>query len=228
MDEVAWSIAEEILKDLHADILLLFDCCFAGMLCGPTERAPPSKRHFDFLGACAASEVTQGPGPKSFTRAMITSLESLANEESGFPISVLQNEILNCKNFPKRKQTPSYASRTNAPYKLLLSPLKKCKLATPPPDAVIQEGHLDYCVTLDFLFDHIPDEERFKEFCNSFKRHFTHGQPVYKKIAWRSMHRRKVRHEALARRVVDKWRRSSSTAKKRKLSQEHESVSILT
>lgn len=210
--EATWRIAEEMLKDLDADVLLLFDCCFAGVLCGPMTRAPsPRPKNFDFLGACSASELTKGPGPRSFTRAMIESLKTLASEETGFPISVLQNEIINYKDFPKHKQTPSSASRTNSAFKMLLSPLKKDDFHTPPPDAAIEEEHLDYCVTLDLLFDHIPDSEQFEDFCNGFKHTGTYGQPAYKKIAWRSMHRRS-RREILVRRAVETWRRRALTS----------------
>ncbi len=224
MGSVPWQVAEQHIKNRQADILLVFDCCWAGLLSGPYERAPPSKRHFEFLGACAANQVTAGPGPKSFTRAMIESLKDLADEEGGFTTSMLYTKIMNHQNFPKHKQSPTHASRTDSRNKMLLSPLKKAEpLLSPPPDVGL-ESQLDYCLTLDFLFDDIPDESQFKEICNSFKNIFESGPSVFKKIEWRSMHKRKVTPEILVRQVAEIWRQRTLIAigKKRKLSQDHE------
>ena len=222
---VAWKLAEQHIRDRKADILLLFDCCFAGMLCGRTDRATPSKRHFEFLGACAASQLTPGPGPKSFTRAMIESLKIRAEkEEDGFTIPMLVNQILNHKNFPKHKQTPSIASRTTSRYKMLLSPLRHEQAPPSPPGKLEeQEKQLTYCISLDFLFDEIPNKSEFVEFCDRLKNLSQSGRSGFKTIAWRSMYQRKLRRESLVPYVAHVWR-ERARARKRKRSQVEEAI----
>ncbi|KAF2419042.1 hypothetical protein EJ08DRAFT_44677 [Tothia fuscella] len=51
------------------------DACFAGAVKAVVQRE--NKRSYEYLGACAAEKVTASPGGKSFTTALMQSLEQL-------------------------------------------------------------------------------------------------------------------------------------------------------
>ena len=108
-NEVLWSNVETSIKDLEADVLLLFDCCHAGRLC-QVSRGPEG--YFEFFGSCTADQTTRSPGPESFTSALIWALKELAKEPKAFTTAKLQWQIKQHKHFPEH-QVPSRSSRYN-------------------------------------------------------------------------------------------------------------------
>lgn len=82
-------------------MLLIFDCCFTGALRG---RSAP--RSFEFLGACSRQELTQEPGPRSFTTALIWALSNLKHNRSGFDSETLRRKICEAPRFPNKEQQP--------------------------------------------------------------------------------------------------------------------------
>lgn len=108
-NQVAWDSAERILEHADGDILGIFDCCNAGHL-SQFRRAP---LRFEYLGACGSDQTTQGPGPDSFTSALIWALEQLSRD-GPFSTSALQRKIIHAPKFPK-KQVPHLGPRLCAP-----------------------------------------------------------------------------------------------------------------
>lgn len=102
-----WTRVEHCLENQPADILLIFDCCYAGYL-RRCHRAPHS---FEFLGACEEKEKTFGPGDKSFTKALIWALKGLAGNEKGFDSRALKDKTLTHPEFSKTKLTPALFPR---------------------------------------------------------------------------------------------------------------------
>ena len=95
-----WIKAEERLQGKDADILLIFDCCHAGLL-----RRDRGCHTFEFLGACEKEETTPPPGHNSFTRALIWALGRMADEKpGGFTTLHLKNKISKYEHFATDKK----------------------------------------------------------------------------------------------------------------------------
>ncbi|KAF2140474.1 uncharacterized protein K452DRAFT_359549 [Aplosporella prunicola CBS 121167] len=101
-NKIAWHTVEHSLMEMEADLLLIFDCCYAGAL-NRESRGPGHS--FEFLGACDYNEKTQKPGPASFTSALISALQKL-KDGVGFDSAELRRTIRSMKGFPKGKQQP--------------------------------------------------------------------------------------------------------------------------
>jgi hypothetical protein len=128
VDGVAWSQTERLIHTAEeADVLLIFDCCFAGKLCGTLDkRSSFDTRIFEFLGATVSNGLARLPGKESFTRALIWALQELAGEEDGFTTSRLYNKILSSDDFPSHEQTPVLSERRGHCLKrLVLAPLRR-------------------------------------------------------------------------------------------------------
>lgn len=78
---------------IKSDILVMFDCCFAGAAQkGYLER----KRIYELLAACPSLETTPAPGPTSFTNILIDCIECLLSEQENpsFTTTKLREKIL--------------------------------------------------------------------------------------------------------------------------------------
>lgn len=81
-----WDHAEErFIQNAKGDVLTIMDACFAGAVRSVVQRE--YGRTYEYLGACAADKPTASPGEKSFTAALITSLELLLEEGDGRPFT---------------------------------------------------------------------------------------------------------------------------------------------
>ena len=81
-DLTIWNKAENILADSSADVLAIFDCCHAGSVASASSllRQSSNERCCEFLAACGRAEWTSGPGPNSFTCALIWALKELKDK----------------------------------------------------------------------------------------------------------------------------------------------------
>lgn len=112
-----WEKTEKVLDNPKSDILLIFDCCQAGVL----ARRLPSNR-FQVLGACTENEVTRPPGKESFTMALIWALEQLKCRDHFF-VNELRMEIRKAPDFPET-QIPVLVDRDHAsPGHIVIAPL---------------------------------------------------------------------------------------------------------
>jgi hypothetical protein len=75
---IAWSKCENIITATHADVLVIFDCCEAGSVGGYKSRA--RRPNFEYITACGEGDYTGIPGEKSFTSALIWSLNELCDQ----------------------------------------------------------------------------------------------------------------------------------------------------
>ncbi len=96
--EIAWDSAEALIESTDAEVLVIFDCCHAGVLCRPAHRSAVGP-NFEFLAACDAKGTTRKPGPSSFTAALIWGLEGLSTK-SYFSSAQLCNTLIDAPNFP--------------------------------------------------------------------------------------------------------------------------------
>src|SRR5436190_24149719 len=76
-----WNTAEKpLIDDADGDVLTILDCCFASNIQKDFEE---DVRIYELLTASGPDKPTSAPGPKSFTRALIDSLQELLDEYSG-------------------------------------------------------------------------------------------------------------------------------------------------
>lgn len=96
---MVWNSAKVIIEETKGDVLVIFDCCYAGEL-ATDARPPPNRRAYEFLAATAPKSTTPKPGPRSFTSALIHSMKDLAKSGS-FNTQELVSRIKSAPNFPK-------------------------------------------------------------------------------------------------------------------------------
>ncbi|KAI9658387.1 MAG: hypothetical protein M1821_002520 [Bathelium mastoideum] len=127
-----WENAEKMLQGKAADILLIFDCCHAGLL-----RMDRGCHTFEFLGACEKAETTPPPGRTSFTRALIWALERMVEEHPrGFSTLQLKDKISKYEYFgTDRKQNLSLSlrERLTSNRHIFITPRKSSPSSIPSP-----------------------------------------------------------------------------------------------
>lgn len=187
VNEVVWHRAEELIKDAHkADVLLIFDCCYAGYLGRNIGRAPWSSRSFEFLGATDAHSLTKVPGPHSFTSALVWALEQLADNTPGFTTSELQQKITEAEYFPPG-QLPVLNERDKPC-------LRRLFIAPLPPhgetrDPVSLEDPEDQDILGEYLDLRLPltkhpSEKEIIRMCNSLKELINVEDLPARRVAW--------------------------------------------
>jgi hypothetical protein len=108
---IEWDEVERTLSTTRSDVLVIFDCCQAGLLCRSAQEGLLNpNRSFQYLGACESIQVTERAGPGSFTSAMIWALEKLALEP-GFPVTKLVKTIEQHEHFPKKQKPVLFGGR---------------------------------------------------------------------------------------------------------------------
>jgi hypothetical protein len=103
---IDWTDVETVLRETKADVLVIFDCCCAGLLlCRPPELGGRrGRRKFLYVAACRAKQRTPSAGLQSFTSAMIWALEELAADGSGFTVRRLVRTLMSYEHFPRVTQ----------------------------------------------------------------------------------------------------------------------------
>lgn len=124
--EASWNRAETSLDDADADVLTILDCCFASRIL--MKDITENSRSHEVLAASGRDGLTQGPGKKSFTRAMIDCLhEELAGEApEPFTVSYLNEMIMK-----RRTDTRSHVFNRHAKRRarqIYLAPLSASKV----------------------------------------------------------------------------------------------------
>lgn len=110
---IEWVDVERILSTTSSDVLVIFDCCRAGLLCrSAKEGETDPNRCFQFLGACESEQQTYRARERSFTTPITWALKELARE-SKFPLTKLVREIEEHENFPPGQRPVLFGSRYN-------------------------------------------------------------------------------------------------------------------
>ncbi|CAG8954502.1 hypothetical protein HYFRA_00004415 [Hymenoscyphus fraxineus] len=125
LSEIIWSSTEHIIKATRSDVLVIFDCCYAGAL-EKNHRSIPHRRAYEYLAATSADSETYKPGPKSFTTALIWSMEHLAMTEGNFTTQHLLSTIIkDAPNFPQNQYPRLSDGVAFCQRKITLTPLNK-------------------------------------------------------------------------------------------------------
>lgn len=108
---IDWDDVERTLNATSSDVLVIFDCCNAGLLCrSAREGMTDPNRSFQYLGACESEQRTHGAGNQSFTSALTCALEKLASEPS-FPVTKLVKVIEEHEAFPPKQRPVLFGGR---------------------------------------------------------------------------------------------------------------------
>lgn len=106
---IAWDEAErEFIRSAKGDVLTIMDSCFAGNVIPTVKREYEGT--YEYLGACHIDRTTASPGRKSFTTALIASLEQLLarRESQSFTTTDLLHAIT---GHTRRHNPPLLSSR---------------------------------------------------------------------------------------------------------------------
>ncbi|KAL8792868.1 MAG: hypothetical protein Q9195_004510 [Heterodermia aff. obscurata] len=215
LDRVVWNQTEELLKSAAADILEIFDCCYAGMV-GQTKG---DTRLFEFLAATKANATTKVPGKESFTSALIHALGELVDQapEGRFTTSQLLAKITEHEHFPK-DQEPQLVERGDSHKRagrIMLHPIQRDGIASKVPE---ERPGMDqtkkYTVTLYFDFTSRPSQGNIMTLGKGMNEIFRHNNLEVLQPRWGGM-KPSATARALNRFQAFLRRRRSSHAEKR-------------
>jgi len=100
---IDWTEVETCLGKARADVLVILDCCYAGVLQSARRPTRSARRKFQYIAACRADQVTTSAGKDSFSRAIIEAFESLATKP-GFTTGELVRTLTAHEDFPRNDQ----------------------------------------------------------------------------------------------------------------------------
>ncbi|KAL8645949.1 MAG: hypothetical protein Q9226_007070 [Calogaya cf. arnoldii] len=203
---LVWNKTEELLRPAGADVLKIFDCCYAGTLGlprgenrfripGSLPSAADGVRLFEYLAAARDQGTTEVPGPKSFTSALIFALEALKNEkpESRFTTDELLRKIkTEAPHFPK-DQTPVLSDREHKKPtggRIMLHPIRtdRVDINKAPEVPPVDQGN-GHFVTLHFDFGDKPSEHELITLGQGLKEFFERSTLRVHRVRWGGMRR---------------------------------------
>lgn len=149
-------------------------------------------RGFEFLAATSSGSTTRGPGPHSFTSALIWALKKLAKDSPKFTASMLANEIKECPDFPQN-QVPILTERNAAQVeRIIISALSEDGHPIEPVNELnVQDGpHPGQAILeLKFIFQTLPGEKELKLLANGLHQHIRHQKDLQiHRVVWAGLH----------------------------------------
>ncbi|KAL8724055.1 MAG: hypothetical protein Q9181_007006 [Wetmoreana brouardii] len=176
-NNIVWNMTEKLLKPADADVLEIFDCSF------------------EYLAATKPMDPTELPGERSFTSALIWSLEKLVQEkpQGRFTTKELLDEIrTKAPNFPK-DQIPQLSDRDNTKCpagRIMLNPLEAYQAVSEKSgQAVATEPADGHVVTLHFEFGKKPLENLLRNLGERFNELFERNTFAVHRVRWSGMKR---------------------------------------
>lgn len=111
------------MDEAECDVLAIFDACYASNIQKNTLQNRP--RIYELLAASGHDKTTAGPGPRSFTTALIDSLKTLLKECGDKPITVRQLcEKINLQETRRKNQSHVWSRFNCYERYIALAPLK--------------------------------------------------------------------------------------------------------
>ena len=141
-------------------------------------------RCFEFLGACGSGNTTPSPGPKSFTKALIWALISLARDETRFTISGLSRKIREAPNFPKNQVPVQLDRGAGSIERIMLAPLPETTGQTESPLNESQISEPQGLLNLNFILDKPPTEDIITQFGENLNKFINREKMPVERIVW--------------------------------------------
>ena len=224
-----WNEAEKQLERAHADLFVIFDCCYAGQLAIST-RSVFSSKIFEYLGATQANDVALSPGPDSFSNALAWALEDLASHSEGFTTLQLEKKIKLAPRFNSMNQVPCLTTRGEPSLRRLkIAPLSQDPTVVQKPLSS-QENDVEtvrYCLQLQFLFSRCPEETHVSDLTNHLMDLVRSQNLPLRQVLWRGLWSKdtaKIEKLDLVRLVAQKWYHQTRHSKSSSDSPKRESV----
>lgn len=123
--QASWNRAESpLIEEADCDVLAIFDTCFASNI--QKNGQLKDLRTYEFFAASGHDKMTAGPGPKSFTNALISSLKELLEEcgDNSFTIRQLCEKV-NLKEARRGNQSHVWSRFKRYDRYIALAPLKR-------------------------------------------------------------------------------------------------------
>jgi hypothetical protein len=194
----AWENTQGILSNVEADMLLIFDCCYAGDL---RERA---SRRYEFLAACTGSQTTSIAGDRSFTHALIWALKDLACQNKPFDTASLRVRITKAPAFPEKQYPQLFPHNGENADHIWLAPLHPEAEASPGP--VEDKMKLHY-LDLRFHFNEALNDKEIEATATRLNDFIKENTSILS--LRRVSFKKKYSVEKMARDVLIRWRRPS-------------------
>lgn len=182
VNEIVWGYIENIFQDTRADVLEIFDCCYAGDL--DNTRQPRSNRSFEFLGACSSGNTTVSPGPESFTTALIWALETFVEENPKFVVSELSRKIRAAPNFPETQVPVQLDRGSHSIQRIMLAPLPE---TGDEGHTTLHDSHVSGSqglLNLNLIFNEVPTKDSIKRFGEALNHHMYSDEMPVNRILW--------------------------------------------
>ncbi|MCJ1265850.1 Phosphatidylinositol-4-phosphate 5-kinase [Lobaria immixta] len=182
LNEVVWGHLEDNFQHTKADVLEIFDCCYAGDL-GRT-RQPWGARSFEFLGACSSGNTTLSPGKGSFTVALIWALEALVEAQTKFTLSELCCKIREAPDFPPDQIPVQYDRGVHTFERIIIAPLPEIGNDEKNAPEGIDDSDPQGLLHLNFFFEEPPSKDIIDNMAKGMNRLvYEQGLPV-NRIVW--------------------------------------------
>ncbi|KAK4943910.1 hypothetical protein LTR10_016626 [Elasticomyces elasticus] len=188
---ILWEDVEPHLLAADADLLVIFDCCFAGALVYDA-RAGHSDRIFEYIGATVRDKTAVGPGETSFTNALIWALKQLSERVGGFTANTLVSKIRDAPYFCETTQEPIWSPRgkVESRYKLNILPLTAQEFIPENQRSDVQRREDGKTVFLDLqlCFDKCPGEGDILGLTSAMKNMILRGEVPLRQVRWRGLY----------------------------------------
>ena len=189
LNKVIWNRAEDLLQDTRADVLEIFDCCYAGNL----GTRSPATRAFEYLAATAPGSTTKSPGPESFTSALIWALKELEKEKGCFTTQQLMHKIRrDAPDFPPG-QRPVLSKRgdQNSARFITLEPISKDKYnanTVRTRSRISHETGVPEVLTLKIVFEARPEVSEVERLGKALNEMMEDHDFRVNRIIWGGLH----------------------------------------
>ena len=215
-NKVVWDNTERNLHYLIADVLQIFDCCYAGTMSGEHK---DEDQTIEFLAACSGEELTRKPGPESFTSALVWSLEELARQGGRFTVNHLLHKIKTAPNFPTNQQHPKLIRRARKPrhQRIIIHTLDNADANSAERPSVDDSKQArrpseeQYVLDLKFAFHSWPTDQDIGNLGHDLNTSVITRKLPMSYISWGGI----TTKQAIARRAVQIWRDLRSPPMKR-------------
>ena len=218
----SWTDAEKPLtEDAEGDVLFIADACFASNIVKAIQ--PVDARAYELLCASSLDKPTEGPGPRSFTTALISSLKTLLSESGDTPF--ITKQLCDKINLhPKRIPRPCQLWQYNHQYHRTIEwlPLKRTldeRKKEFSHDRARAFLDLRLSLTVSCL-----DEKQISELSKALCNAVTRNKAPVRSIDWQELHHPQGvtifanagKALASAKKYGKRWRNRSPTQRSRK------------
>jgi hypothetical protein len=177
-----WNYAERtLIEDADCDMLAIFDTCFASNLYKNIKQDDP--RTYELFTASGHDRTTVGPGPRSFTTALISSLKELLAASKGRPFTIRQVcDKINLNPARRKNQSHVWSRFKRYDRNIALAPLKRT-LAERQEDFNFGQTRASLFLRLSLTVERLTEQQIITT-ARAFSRAVKKTEMPVKRIDW--------------------------------------------